>query len=42
MKWVLGLWMLVLTGCTTNYCHDYPIFGADEFVMDSIKFDRES
>jgi polysaccharide export outer membrane protein len=37
MKWLLGLWMLLLTGCTTNYCHDYPIFGADEFVMDSYK-----
>lgn len=37
MIWLLILPMLLLTGCTRTKCCDFPLMGADEFVMDSYK-----
>lgn len=41
MKWVsLLLLLLLCTGCASRPCHNYPVFGADEFVIDSYKIQQ--
>ncbi len=35
MLYLLTLLLAFLTSCSTSCCYDYPILGADEFVMDS-------
>lgn len=37
MKWILGLLLIFFTNSCSTPCVNYPIFGADEFVMDSYK-----
>lgn len=37
MNWLLGLLLLVLASSCSTPCVNYPVFGADEFVMDSYK-----
>jgi polysaccharide export outer membrane protein len=37
MKVYFILFLLVLCACSRRPCHDYDVFGADEFVIDSYK-----
>lgn len=37
MNWLLGLLLIFLSSCCSKPCHNYPVFGADEFVIDSYK-----
>lgn len=37
MIWLLMLPLLLLTACTRTNCCDYPLMGADEFVIDSYR-----
>lgn len=37
MKWVFAILCLLTFASCSRPCHNYPVYGADEFVMDSYK-----
>lgn len=37
MKWISAFFCLLLFSACSRPCHNYPTYGADEFVMDSYK-----